>query len=291
MAIRLIILGLRRSGTTIFWQMFRQDPRLTNYDEPFNPLLYRIPSPESGKNPQEFVALFERDPRRFWELYAPIAFTEELRDGLTDRQRAWLRHVGESGEHVTMDVTRCHYKIEALKEIAPDAALVHLYRPAPSHASSHMLPSDAGLRAKAKKSMRRRGFWTRSGDFDSWSFERIVGTDPRSAFGHRLADAGLDPGAVYRLPAVGKLLAYWKIHRDRIEADGPKHFGPRYVSVEFDAFCREPQAVFDRVYAAMGLERPEMRFDAVHPPNGPYQADDPRWGELLAAVGLPADGA
>ena len=43
MAIKLIILGLRRSGTTIFWEIFRQDPRLVCYDEPFNELLLTLP--------------------------------------------------------------------------------------------------------------------------------------------------------------------------------------------------------------------------------------------------------
>jgi hypothetical protein len=182
MALKLIIVGLRRSGTTIFWRTFRQDRRLLCYDEPFNPNLWVLPERSGLKAPEEFRALLENDPRAFWEAFTPIHFTQELKEGLSDRQRAWLRFVGESGQRVVVDTTRCAFKIRALAEEAPGAVLVHLYRPPESLASSHLLPSSEGNRGRIKRWAARRGFWTRRERYNGWSFESIIGRSATSLF-------------------------------------------------------------------------------------------------------------
>jgi len=67
MSVKLIIQGLRRSGTTIFWQTFRQDPRLICYDEPVNQYLYTLPERGVLMHPEEFAQLVEREGWKFWE--------------------------------------------------------------------------------------------------------------------------------------------------------------------------------------------------------------------------------
>jgi hypothetical protein len=287
MAVRLIILGLRRSGTTIFWQTFRQDRRLVCYDEPLNPRLRYLPDRTKLKHPEEFLALLDRDALDFWKRYEPVGWWDELRDGLTERQRDYLRWLAATGDHVALDSTRCHFKIAELHALAPEATLVHLYRPPASHASSHMLPSGPTRRDKLRRRVRRTRFWTRPDRYDNWSLESIVGPVPDSLFGMRLCEIGLDPAEVYGLPAVGKLLSYWRVHHERIERDGPEHFGERFVSQSFDAFCRDPGPALDRIYAVMGLERPDLDVSRVHPPAGPYEPDSPEWPRYAELLGLP----
>lgn len=288
MSIRLIVLGLRRSGTTIFVQTFRQDPGLVVYDEPFNPWLHELPERSGHKLPEEFQRQLARDPRGFWARFAPIHLSEELRPGLSDTQREWLRYLGDSADDAVFDVTRCCFKLEALRELAPDSTLVYLWRPPQANASSHMIPSGRGLRARARTAARRRDFWTRTEGYDGWSFESIVGRSPRnSRFALALEDAGMDPEAIFALPAVGRLLAYWRLCWERATADGARLWGERFVVQSFDAFCRDPGPAFARIYAAMGRALPELDFSRVHPPNRAHDADSPRWGELLRAVGMP----
>jgi len=287
LAIKLIIAGLRRSGTTIFWETFRQDRRLLCYDEPFNPLLHVLPGRTGLKAPEEFIRLVERDPLAFWERFSPIHFTDELREGLSDRQTDYLRYLAASAEAVVIDVTRCQFKFRALHAVAPEAVLVHLYRPPESLATSHLLPSSKGWRGKARQLVNRRGFWSRGGRYDYWSFESIIGGSPLSLFGRRLEEIGLDPRVVYGLPAVGRLMALWRVNYERAERDGASIFGEKFVSQSFDRFCREPEPALRRIYASLGLSLPELDLSRVHPPNGPYRPDSAEWSRHRRLLGLP----
>lgn len=287
MAIKLIIAGLRRSGTTIFWESFRQDPRLVCYDEPFNPNLHVLPASTGLKAPEEYIGLLEREPLRFWERYSPVHFSDELRDGLSDRQQDYLLYLADSADLVAVDVTRCQFKFGALRDVAPEAVLVHLHRRPESLASSHLLPSSPGLRGAMRKLLGRRGFWSRTTGYNGWSLESIVGVSSRSLLGSRLREIGLDPDEVYRLPAVGRLLALWKVNFERAERDGARFFGDRFVSQSFDRFCHEPAPVLRRIYEKMGLEMPRLDLGRIHPPNGPYRPESPEWSRYRRLLGLP----
>jgi hypothetical protein len=287
LAIKLIIVGLRRSGTTIYWETFRQDERLLCYDEPFNRYLRVLPAATGLKAPEEFIRLVERDPQLFWEKFAPIPYGEELREGLSDGQLDYLRYLGDSGESVVLDTTRCQFKIGALRSAAPDAILVHLYRPPPSHISSHMLPSAPGWRGTIRKLARRRGFWKRRGNYNGWGFETIIEDAGRSEFVEALREIGLEPERVESQPAVAKLLAFWSINYQRAERDGRRHFGARFISQSFDSFCREPREAMARAYELLGMPLPQFDFDGIHPPHGPHDPLSPLWNKYSELLRLP----
>jgi hypothetical protein len=289
-ALKLIIVGLRRSGTTIFWETFRQDPRLTCYDEPFNPLLQSL----TGhllyliKHPEEFQRHLEQDALGFWERFAPIDLSSELHGRMSDRQIDYLDWLANSGEHVVLDTTRCHFKIEALREQAPDAVLVHLFRPAAANATSHMLPtSKHKLRTRARRFLNTRDFWTRKDRFDYWNFEKLVGDSPHSLFAQRLREIGLDPQQVYALPSVGKLLAFWRVHYERVEQDGRRCFGERFRSVNFDRFTRDPASVMGTIFDSIGLEMPRLDFRRIRPAKAPFEPDSAEWKRYAELLELP----
>ena len=238
------------------------------------------------KAPEEFIALVRDSPSRFWSHYTAIHFTEELREGFSDRQCDYFRYLADSGEHVAMDVTRCHFKIAALAELAPEAVLVHLHRPPASAVTSHMLPSDSGARGRLRRRVRQHRFWERSDKYDNWQFESIVGNSPDSPFGLRLREAGLDPEKIYRLPAVARLLAYWRVNYEQAERAGREHFGERFVSQRFDDFCRDPRGQVSSIYRTMGWSMPDLQFGSVRPPNGPFEPESRRWCEFGESVGL-----
>jgi len=286
-AIKLIIAALRRSGSTIFWETFRQDSRLLCYDEPFNRYLQVLPGTEGLKAPEEFIRLVQNDARAFWERFTPIYYTEELRAGLSDKQQHYLRYLAASGQHVVLDTTRCMFKIAALHAAAPEAVLVHLYRPASSHASSHMLPSSPDWRGRLRKLVRRRRFWTRPREFNGWGFETIIGESTASLFAERLLEIGLQPEEVYRLPAVAKLMAFWRVNHQRAEEEGRRLFGERFVSQNFDSFCGDPRGAMERIYAALGMPMPEFDFSRIHPPHGAHDPGSPNWTKYKKLMGIP----
>lgn len=288
MAIRLIIQGLRRSGTTIFWRTLRQDGRFTCFDEPFSPQIQYLPSRRKIYNPGEFEALLRRDGVAFWERFSPIDSNEELRGGFSDLQRAWLEFVGDEGERVMFDTTRCQFKVADLHRIAPGAVFVHLWRSPAAQATSHLLPARRGRFAGLLNLRDRHDFFTRRDRYNGWSFERIIGDSPLSLFAFRLREAGIDPDEVYALPAAGRLMAYWHLCWNRVERDGRRHYGDRFVSVRFESFCADPASALGPVYAALGMEMPKLDLSAIHPAKPPHRADAPEWRRLAPWSELPA---
>ncbi|MCP3978827.1 MAG: hypothetical protein GY716_05785 [bacterium] len=291
MGIRLIILGLRRSGTTIFWETLRQDRRFVGYDEPFNSLLQVLPGERVAqiKHPEEFQALVERDKVEFWSRFAPIDKSDELCQGLSDRQLEYLDYLGATGEAVMLDSTRCHFKVAALRRAAPEALLLHLYRPPQAHACSHMLPTSTNkMRTRARRYLNTRDFWTRPDRYDYWQFESIIGGSDRSLFAERLREAGMDPQSIYEMPAVAKLMAYWRVNFERVERDGRQEFGENFISLKFDAFCSEPESALESIYAKLDMELPELKLDRIHPAKGPFDADSPNWARFAELLELPA---
>ena len=90
-----------------------------------------------------------------------------------------------------------------------------------------------------------------------------------------------------RLPAVGRLLAYWRVAYEHVEREGRRCFGERFVSQSFDAFCAEPRTAMERCYDAMGMPMARFDFSRIHPPNGPYRPASPKWRRYRELLDLP----
>ena len=282
----IFIVGLRRSGTTIFWSSFREHNGFVGYDEPFTEQLMYLPSEDPKGTWREFIVLYERDAAAFWHYYAPIHPADELRSGLGERQVAYIRWLLDSDENVVIDFTRCSYKLAALHALDPTAALIHLHRSPAAVATSHLLPARADLRGRLKRLQLMRTFWTRSTGYNNWNFEAIIGRHATSPFGMRLAEIGLDPAQIFTMPAVGRLLAFWLIHFKQVEQEGPALFGKQFVSVNFERFASQPRATVNEVWSTLELP-PGTQLPRVHAPNSPFQAGNPRWDSYARILGLP----
>ena len=88
------------------------------------------------------------------------------------------------------------------------------------------------------------------------------------------------------MPAIGKLLAYWRVHFDTVENHGREFFGDRFLTVPFERFCLRPREVLEEVYAAGGLTLPDLDLTGIHPPNRGHLPDDPRWNYYCEELGL-----
>lgn len=300
----IVIVGLRRSGTTAFWEMWRQDARFACYNEPFNRLLTLIHDPawsEVTRSAREFRALYDADAARFWKTYVPVGRHEELQDDLSDKQSRYLGWLQSTAAHTCIDVTRCHYKLASIRETDPDALLVHLYRPPANWVTSVVQPSTGHLKQKQSLRIRllrtaqvalrsyrfRQSFWDTRDGHRFKGFDELIGRLPGSLFGVRLAEAGLDPAEVYAMPDVGRLLAFWKVHYEHVEREGPQLFGDRFLSVNFNDFCLRPAETLGLVYRRAGLQAPAFDVRGIHRPARPYAAGDARWADYATRLRLP----
>lgn len=280
------IVGLRRSGTTIFWRTFRQDRRLLCFDEPFNPMLRGLPDENPKGTWDEFIDLHREDPVGFERRFAPIPLDEELATGMSAEQRAYLGWLLERGDRVVCDFVRCAFKLGTLHAIDPDAVLVHLHRAPEAFASSHMLPSGGTWRRKTMNLLRRATFWRRSSDYNNARLEDVIGRSAQSPFGRLLCDRDHDAARVYGAPAVARLLAFWLVHYREVETTGRCLFGDRFVSVGFEAFCEDPGAALAHIYQARGWRIPDLAYERIRPANPGFRPGHRRWKRSWQAAGM-----
>ena len=277
-----VVLGLRRSGTTTVFRLLRQDPGFTCYDEPFNPMLSRLPADNGKQTWAEFIRLHEAGPERFRETYAPIPLEEETQRGLTARQKEYLGFLTRAGPTAT-DVTRCTGKIPDIAEVLPNAVMVHLFRHPTAFASSHMVPSEhpsALRRALLRFSM----FW-RSSHFDSLGLEQLV----RTAYAEQTRALFEPEGVVFRRgrrPAIEMLLAFWLGAWRLTAREGQAAYGPRYIEVPFEKLCAEPTATLDLIYTAAEAVRPSIDLSGLHAASPGVRPGDPRWRRAAESVGF-----
>ncbi len=299
---KLVIVALRRSGTTAFWSAFRQDPRLVCFNEPFNPQLASVGAKTWGHRSvhSEYVRLLERDATQFWRHYRPIAPEEELAAGYSDRQRDYLRYLLEQSEHVCIDTTRSYCKLDDLHAMCTEGIVVHLFRPPHRFASSILVPNDHLIRRnprswrrewtlarrKVSNALSRRAFW-RLAEPKAFDYSKVLRRGTLGQFAKHAQELGLDPDVVDQMPAVGRLLVLWKLAYDEVETRGRALWGDRFISVNFHDFAREPERTLARVYEKTGVTMPNLDLGYVRPPTPLESEGDIRWQEYSQMLALP----
>ncbi|MGV3486705.1 MAG: hypothetical protein ACO1RT_19965 [Planctomycetaceae bacterium] len=169
----ILALGLRRSGTTAFWEIFNRMENFVAYDEPFNTMLRDLPKVHFKGTWGPFVDLYQQDLESFRRNYCPIEKDQELRPSVTAGQLQYLSFLNRSSQHVFIDSTRLLLKTAGLPD-AEETLIIHLFRSPIGFVSSHMLPSYGGMRSKFNRQLNQLFFWSRSRGFDTWSIERIL---------------------------------------------------------------------------------------------------------------------
>ncbi len=285
------IVGLRRSGTTVFWRNFRQDERFTCFDEPFNPLHREIPRPHFKNTRTELIRQYRKNPSQFKSLFNPIKPLQELSDEFTPAQRTYIQFLlhNASHQHYVVDLTRCHFKIGALHSLFPGSYLIHLHKSPASFASSHLLPSYKRLprwSRGAKRFVDRFFFFSRRFNFNRWKMEDIIGRNSAGPFPRQVLEDPSFRENFGRAPAVSKLMSYWDILYKKVEKEGAHHFGDRFRSISLEAFCRAPEDVIQSLYQWIDLPYHPLSFNHVKFPSKPYKAGDPRWKERARLLNL-----
>jgi hypothetical protein len=266
-----LTVGLRRSGTTAFFRAFEADKRLVCFDEPFNPLYWKLPEPFLKATTGPFVRLLEEDSKLFWRMFSPIELKQELGQNLTSEQKRYLRYLADSGEDVFIDTTRCWMKLNALREVLPEALIIYLYREPAAFVTSHILPHRPELaqsshfavkrmRLRLRRIVNRLFFWSVKKGFDEWGYETLL--------------HGMD------LPenAAARLLWLWKEAYKNACRFGAPIGSRKWLMLSFEAFCADPEDTLRKVYREVNMEYVSRDLGWINrnPPSG-YMHTDPRW--------------
>jgi hypothetical protein len=297
-SIRIWILGLHHSGTTIVWRAWRKDARFLCFDEPLTgDIGVWFPKNNPKRSHDEYANAFREVPRTFWSLYAPIDAFQELDGMLTAPQERYLSALLDLAPNVVVDETHLHFHLSAINKLTPDGYVIHLHRSARSFVTSHLLPSRSrqdslllDLKQRFGHAYRRRIFWKTFRIPPGMDRDKVVGQHPHSKFGLLLSEAGYDAQRTMRSPALVRLLAYWHYCYHHLEHEGRKQFGPRFISLAYESFATDPKGAMAKLYDWIGLAPPKgVAYSDVHPPKSPFRADDPRWRQAARAAGFRED--
>jgi hypothetical protein len=285
---KLFVVGLRRSGTTILYDALREDPDLRCYYEPLREDDETIGGGSGARDEDVFASTREARERFRAECY-PELHTElfnwggprdpgvELEPGLPDHVRELLAHLLESAPDVAIKETRLHHKLAAIAELAPDAAVVHMIRD-PRAVSVSML---LGRRRRTDLYTDADTFFTARTGRRLWSSRQI---SERLVAEGELSDLPAD------LPDFLRPLILWKSAFAATDADGRRRFGDRYAIVRLEDLRADPQVQLTRIYALAGrpVAARVTRWIAnnIDRKARVRYAEDPRWAKAAALLGM-----
>ena len=247
----LFIVGQPRSGTTITWKTIRQDPRWRCYNEPFNLHLRELV--ESGvDHPKETMGEYLEIPDLFRKHWSPILPYAELYDRFLSHQTSFLQVLCETADRVCIDFTHVNARIAHLKEIVPEALIVHLVRDPRAWVTSHLRPYGKWLPGLPES------FFNYQRSFNYWCRQEVARQLDAEGFAHE------------------QLLQVWNHLTSRAEADQPD------VTLSFEWFAKQPEKALETLYQLVGMDYDDtLDVSDVHLPNAPYRPGSPEWGKAL----------
>jgi hypothetical protein len=286
---KLFMQGMRRSGTTIIFDVLSQDPRLDLYYEPFALGEVRALGGGSGVQGVDLMEKTRRMRERFIQQSggeiepvdlnygAPTSAKLELKRALPDYCRDYLRSMLDENEHTVMKFTRMYRKVRELKKLDRSARFVLLTRHPQDVVASYLY--GAGQRNRQRYPDREAffGVTNRANPWSSYKlFKRIIKKQGRP----ELAE----------VPNWIRILVLWKYCFDHAYRGGRSAFRRSFLLLRHEDLGRDPRASVDRLYQHMGLDpypkAIEWAAENVSLRHRECYSDDARWLEAYQRIGL-----
>jgi len=287
--VNVYLLGMRRSGTTILYDAFGEDPELRRFYEPFREEDETVGG-GSGARAEDLFAetrevrrQFKRDvhpevPLELFNHGGPRAPALELHPALPEWGVDLIRHLFDLAPQTLMKEVRLFRKVGDLQRIDPAATLIHIVRDPRAVAGSMLLGRGRRHSERYADADAFFGAWTRR---KLWSSGTIA---------KEVLAAGEHPGLERGVPDFMRPLVVWKAVWDGLRSDGPRLFGDRYVLVRLEDLRVDPEGELHRIYDAIGRSTPDgVRAWAethVRREAEIAWAEDPRWAEATRLLGM-----
>jgi Sulfotransferase family len=276
---KLFVVGLRRSGTTIVYDALREGPGLRCYYEPLREEDETVGGGSGARDEDAFAETREARERfrldRYPELHSelfnwggPRDPAVELEPELPDHVRDLLAHLLESADDVAIKETRLHHKLGAIAEIKPEAVVVHVVRDPRAVTASMLL----GRRRRTDIYTDADTFFTARTGRRLWSSRQIS---------EQLIEQRRSPDLPADIPDFLRPLLLWKSAFETTTNDGERLFGDRFAMVRLEDLRADPHRELARMYALADRPVPDhvSKWISKHIRRQARvrYAEDPRW--------------
>ena len=285
----LFMQGMRRSGTTIVFDILSQDPRLDLHYEPLS--AGRAGALGGGSGVQQFdlmektwqarASFLRENPHITADLTtfnhgAPRDPSLELESALPPVCLDYLRSLLKS-EHNVIKFTRMYRKAKDLVALDPDAYVVLLVRDPRDVVASYLY---AKGQRRLHKYATRELFFTRTSSMNSWKVRQ---------FAEGIAEQENRPEC-RNLPNWLRPLIVWEYTFRHFHREAKELFGERYRILRHEDLCANPAEETVSLFEHIGFE-PDPRVvewavrNVRHNSKECY-SDDPRWSAAFERYGL-----
>lgn len=282
------IQGMRRSGTTILYDLLSEDPRVTAFYEPLGLDKVTVGGGSGVRDHDLFAptraareTFVQRHPGlddpALLNVGAPRDARLELKPDAPSYVGDFLRFLVAQGDDVVLKCTRLYCKVGLLAEVDPQALLVHAVRDPRAVTASYLFGRDRARRDRLRDT---DAFFADATDYTAWA------SHPLSSY-----MLSLPPyRALGPCTDAERILLLWRYTFEETRRAGLCHYANRYVLVRHEDVQAAPRKVLAELYERMGRPLPEAvaRFAAevVRPAVSPFAADDPRWRRAYERLGL-----
>lgn len=297
-AMEVIITGMRRSGTTILYDLLYEDQRFDAYYEPFTfgkkdkgggSGLRKVSFMDKlNQKREEFLKKYDPSrPPEIFNLGAPSDFRYELDREIPDIHKQYLQYMAAEKTHTLFKFVRLFNKLPEMHEIFPDARVIHIFKDPRRIAFSHVIgskePKDKFMKLKhrIKKRYQKAFFFQVKKEFNFWSAENMINTIIEEWQGYRSFEDS---------PAFEKVMLLWKILNDQILKDGKAYYGDKFMSIKHEELCTYPAETLQRIYDFAGLDLPDkvrsFSTNSLKPPRRIFKRNNKKWSMAAQRTGI-----
>lgn len=238
--------GMRRSGTTIVYDILCQDKEFVNYYEPFAAAREGALGGGSGVQPVDLFSRIRTIRAEFRQLHpeitdemlnygAPTKPALEFEPDMPEYCKDYLRLMMSKAADTVFKFTRMYCKINMLRELDPRAKFVHLIRDPRAVTASYLY---GGKKRLHRHYQTEAEFFSRRSNINSWKFRDF--TDhliARPEYSHL---AGCEDFM--------RVLLLWKYTFQQTFHGGTTAFGDDYLLLHHEDLTNTPEPVLRGLY-------------------------------------------
>ena len=286
------IQGMRRSGTTIIFDIFMEDGNFDCYYEPLAAARKKAIGGGSEEHPIDFFDKIRNCRAEFMARYHKFERTDLLNYGaprqadlefeaeFPDYCREYVKFIISQSENTMIKFTRMYCKIAMLWKIDPDAKLIHIVRDPRSVTASYLF----GKHQRNKHLFRNeRAFFKRKSNKSAWS------SFPFSEFLLNTPEYSNLKGCEDFL----RILILWKYKFRKTHDAGKARFGNNYLLLRHEDLLSNPHETIKQLYSYLGRPLPPHVMDwtgkHIQSNKTPYALHNPKWKKAFKRLNMDAE--